>query len=292
LNKLPITYKDSGFIDLLSPAKLNLFLHVTEKRPDGYHNLISIMCPVSLYDKISITFDTDETSLVCDHPAVPEDETNLAWKAAELFLKKAGIQEDVEIIIRKKIPVGGGLGGGSSNAGSVLMALNDHYGNIFSCNALMDMGLSLGADVPFFIFQKPALVTGIGEKLEAYEGLEYFYVVLIAFDFIVSTANVYKNLKLGLTKCKNIIKGSSFKEQAFNLEQHLYNDLEMVTASNYPDINVAKKALMEQGARGVLMSGSGPSVFGLFTDLFQAEKVVKFLSINKRWTLYLADLII
>lgn len=279
-------------MELLCPAKLNLFLHVTEKRLDGYHNLISLMCLISLYDKISITFDTCETKMVCNYPGVPEDQTNLAWKAAELFLRKAGIRENFEIVIEKKIPAGAGLGGGSSNAGSVLMAFNSYYGNIFSSSKLMDMGLSLGADVPFFIFQKPAIATGIGEKLEVCKGLEHFYVVLIAFDFIVSTANVYKNLKLGLTKCKNIIKSSSFKEQGFNLEQHLCNDLEMVTASDYPDINAAKKALLDHDARGVLMSGSGPSVFGLFPDLYQAEKAVKSLSKNERWTLYLADLII
>ncbi|MDM8536825.1 4-(cytidine 5'-diphospho)-2-C-methyl-D-erythritol kinase, partial [Desulfobacterales bacterium HSG17] len=284
--------KDTGFIKVLCPAKINLFLHVTDKRSDGYHNLISLMCPVSLYDTLSITFNTSETKLVCEHPGVPEDNTNLAWRAAELFLRKADIREKLGIIIEKKIPVGGGLGGGSSNAASVLMALNTYYGNIFSCNMLMDMGLSLGADVPFFVFQKPAVATGIGEKLEVYEGFDNFYVVLIAFDFIVSTANVYKNLNLGLTKCKKINKGSSFKELGFNLEQHLCNDLEMVSAFDYPDINVAKKALLDHDAKGVLMSGSGPSVFGLFSDLYQAEKAIKSLSKNERWTLYLADLII
>lgn len=288
-NKQP--YKEPGFTKLLSPAKLNLFLHIIGKRPDGYHNLESLMCPISLYDTISIRFNTSRTSLVCDYPGVPEDKTNLAWKAADLFFEKTGIRENLEITIKKKIPAGGGLGGGSSNAATVLMAVNNHFGNIFSQNELMEMGLCLGADVPFFIFQKPAIATGIGEILEAYEDLDNFHVVLITFDFNVSTANVYKKLNLGLTKCKKITKSPSFKEQGFNLIQHLCNDLESVTASDYPDINVAKQALLAHDARGVLMSGSGPSVFGLFPEFYQAEKAFKAVSKNERWTLYLADLI-
>jgi 4-diphosphocytidyl-2-C-methyl-D-erythritol kinase len=281
---------------LLSPAKINLFLAVTGKRPDGYHELCMLMCAVSLYDTITLIFDADSRSqkigVFCDAPDVPSDESNLAHKAASLFLKHAGIRGSMDIFIEKNIPAGAGLGGGSSNAATVLSGLNQHYGFPFSREKLMEMGLKLGADVPFFIFGKPAIATGIGEKLEIYKTLSSFKVLLVYPGFSVSTASVYKNLKLGLTTCKKKIIKASFKDRTFNPEHHLCNDLETVTASLYPEIATIKSLLCEQGARGALMSGSGSAVFGLFSDAEGAEAAKRNFSQNKKWKIFVADMLI
>jgi 4-diphosphocytidyl-2-C-methyl-D-erythritol kinase len=278
---------------LFPSAKINLFLHITGKRPDGYHNLISLMCRIGLYDTLSLTFNVGKTAVSCSHPEVPEDETNLAHKAANLFLKTLNAGKGVKIFIDKKIPVGAGLGGGSSNAAAVLLGLNRFYGSPYSRKELMDMGLSIGADVPFFIFGKPAIAGGIGEKLKEYNALEPCHVLLIFPEFNVSTADVYKKLNLGLTKCEKELKKFILnRESTFDVKRHLCNDLETVTSSIYPEIEAAREALVKNGAEGVLMSGSGPSVFGLFHDLEKAKKAYDRLSRKSGWQFFLVDMLI
>ena len=277
---------------LLSPAKINLFLQVVGKRPDGYHDLISLMCCVSLYDTISFTFGVKATTVSCQHPDIPQDETNLAFAAADLFFKSLNKSEGVGIMIEKRIPVAAGLGGGSSNAATVLAGLNRHYGSPFSQKDLVSIGLAIGADVPFFLFGRPAIATGVGEQLEAYKDLEKFNILLIYPGFGVSTAKVYKNLNLRLTKCKKKLRYSLLKKQGFDIQSHLCNDLETVAVLEHPDILAAKEALIKHGAGGTLMSGSGPTVFGLFSDSAKARKASKKIyQENNKWQLYLADMI-
>jgi len=283
--------KDIGHMKILSPAKINLFLQITGKRIDGYHDLVTLMCCIGLYDTISLVFGAKETTVSCVHPNVPEDETNLAFGAASLFLKTLNKNEGVKISIEKKIPVSAGLGGGSSNAAAVLLGLNRYYGYPFSRDELMSMGLSIGADVPFFIFRKPAIASGIGEKLEAYKGLKKLKILLVFPGFGVSTAEVYKSLNLGLTKCKKKLRYLLLNKQSFDPGYHLCNDLETVVASKHPGIFAAKEALMGQGALGALMTGSGPTVFGLFSDFDKAGKAGRTLSQNDKWQLYHADMI-
>lgn len=271
-------------LDVLSPAKINLFLHVTGKRADGYHELISLMCPVSLYDTLTLSFSGKRLRVFCSHPGVPEDETNLAYRAADLFFRESGIRHPLSITIGKNIPVGAGLGGGSSNAAAVLTALNRHHGEPFTTDRLTEMGLALGADVPFFVYRRPALATGIGEKLAFYGGITPYSVLLIGFDFSVSTARIYKNLNLGLTKCRKIHKSLLFKAQAWDAVDYLCNDLETVTSFWHSEIETAKQALIDEGAAGALMSGSGPTVFGLFSDERQARKAESALNKVKGWT--------
>jgi len=276
---------------VLSPAKINLFLHITDKRADGYHNLFSLMCCVSLFDTISLKPGVEEISIACSHPEIPLDETNLAFRAARLFLNTLNTNEGVKIFIEKQIPVAAGLGGGSSNAAAVFWGLNHYYGNPFPLDKLMSMGSLLGADVPFFIFREPAIASGIGEKLEAYKNIIKYKVLLIYPGFSVSTAAVYKNLNLGLTKCKKQLRSILLNKSGFDAERHLCNDLETVTASRYPDIFSVKKTLLSYGASGALMSGSGPTVFGLFSDSDSARNTYQALSKNKKWQLFLSDVI-
>lgn len=286
-----MTKGNTQYLDIFSPAKINLFLHITGKRPDGYHELISLMCRIGLYDKVSIAFGAKKTTVSCNHAKVPSDETNLAYKAANLFLKVLNKKEKINIFIEKKIPVGAGLGGGSSNAATIFLGLNQHYGLPFTKKELMTMGLQLGADVPFFIFQKPAVATGIGEKLDAYLGLEPFHLLVIYPGFSVSTADVYKNFNLQLTKPKKKIKQFKLKRYNFDAKHDMYNDLEVVTASKYPDINAIKGELLANGALGALMSGSGPSIFGIFANENEVREAKESVSKNKNWQIFRTNLI-
>ena len=293
------TQTTTGDLRVFSPAKINLFLHVTGRRPDGYHDLYSLMCPVSLFDTLLLTFQNEglrrnqAVRLTCDHPEVPSDETNLACRAAALFLDRLKSNDSVHIALEKRIPVAAGLGGGSSNAATVLTALNRRAGYPFSTQSLMEMGRSLGADVPFFIMNRPAIAEGIGERLTVYDGLRPFFLLLIGFPFGVSTADVYKNLNLGLTNCKKA--NTSFpleKGQDFDILRYLYNDLETVTIHQFPEIDAAKTALVNHGSVGALMSGSGPTVFGLFETAEERTHALRSLSTSKDWKMYSAELIV
>ena len=278
---------------ILSPAKINLFLQVHGKRPDGYHELFSLMCCITLFDEILLQFKGgDHIEVYCSHPNVPADDTNLAHRAARLFLSQMESARGLEIQLTKNIPVAAGLGGGSSNAASILLALNAHYGHPFSETHLMEMGLKLGADVPFFIFKKPALATGVGEKLNLFGGSLPYHFLLLYPGFSVSTAEIYQNLNLGLTKAEKKPTSNHLKLNRFNPARHLTNDLEQVTVPKYPEIGLAKERLLNLGAVGALMSGSGPTVFGLFDNVETAETARQSLSIdleNPDVQLFLAD---
>ncbi len=278
-----------GKLELMSPAKINLFLIVNRRRKDGYHDLTTLMCPIGLADKIMIMFDVTESRVICGSKGVPEDETNLAYKALSLFSDALGVTVRAEIRIVKNIPVAAGLGGGSSNAAAVLKGLNGYFGGPFNMDQLMDMAVRLGADVPFFLFSGPALARGIGEKLMEYRNLSSFPILIICPEIFVSTADVFKNLNLRLTNCKKKLKSFSFNHK-FNPAHHLCNDLETVTIRMYPEIAEIKDALKEVGAKGVLMSGSGPAVFGVFSDQDSISRAESKFS--KTWTVIRSEVVV
>lgn len=282
--------KEERLVCLLSPAKINLFLAITGKRADGYHELLSLFCPITLYDTLTLRFGEKLISVSCDHPDVPENEDNIAFKAARLFFRQMGKDEGVLISIDKQIPVAAGLGGGSSNAATVLTALNQYYNHPFSQDELAAIGLKIGADVPFFIFGKPALASGIGEKLIAVERIKPYKIIVIFPGFGVSTAEVYKKFNLRLTKCKKQLKDSYFRSANIDAVNCACNDLESVAEVLYPEISGVKEALIAQGAKIALMSGSGSSVFGLFSDMPEAEQAFRALSGHPRWKCYFADM--
>lgn len=277
---------------ILSPAKINLFLQITGKRQNGYHDLFTLMCCISLYDTVSLSFGTKHTTVSCNNTEVPEDKSNLAVRAANLFFKTLHKNEGVKIRLEKKIPVAAGLGGGSSNAASVLLGLNRYYGQPLSQDQLMSIGLSIGTDIPFFIFRKPAIVSGIGEKLEAYEGLKPFQILLVCPKFAVSTKEIYKNLNLELTNCNKKLRNIVFKKKVFDIKKHLCNDLKNVTASICPDVNKAKETLLSCGAIGALMSGSGPAVFGIFPDFNKALIAYNAILNKHSWSVFQAEILI
>ena len=280
---------------IISPAKINLFLQVVGKRPDGYHELVSLMCLVGLCDIVTLDFVAKDIQVSCTDLGVPADETNLAYRAAKCFfdhLKSVhnGKPPGLNIAIEKHIPVGAGLGGGSSNAAAVFLGLNRYCGHPFLQEKILAMGLTIGADVPFFIYEKTALVRGVGEKLEIYRRLKPLHVVLVFPGYRVSTEEVFQTLNLGLTKCEKKINIRSFVKQTFDARRHLCNDLETVTASRYPDIHEAKKALVKHGAEGALMSGSGPTVFGLFESKEKAQLAGDGLKKKRSWQTIVTEL--
>ncbi|MCF8067823.1 MAG: 4-(cytidine 5'-diphospho)-2-C-methyl-D-erythritol kinase [Desulfobacterales bacterium] len=279
-------------MELISPAKINLFLYICGKRPDGYHDLYTLMTCIGLHDKVTMRFGGDEIRVICNSPDVPDGSTNLAWKAAALFFEVLGQKEGVNITIDKSIPVGAGLGGGSSNAATVLLGLNRHFGGPFSKGDLKKMALSIGSDVPFFIFQKPAIATGVGEQLEFYEKLVPKTLLIIFPGKSVSTAAVYSRYNLALTKEKKDNKSLQFKSVSFDAERHLHNDLEDVTVSMVPEVFAARTALVRHGADGALMSGSGTSVFGVFSDEEKACSAKKSLTTEKSWQVYMTQIVV
>jgi len=279
---------------ILSPAKINLFLHVTGKRPDGYHELVSLMCCLELYDTIEISPGGRGLRVRCSHPQVPEDDTNLVHRAARLFfrhLETAKAQTDPDLLIRieKNIPVAAGLGGGSSNAAATLLGLNRLYKNPYTVEHLSKLALHIGADVPFFLYGRPAIVTGVGERLEPYHGLKTLHVLLVYPQVSVSTAEVYKNLDLGLTKCEKQLNSFLLDKRAFDPSLHLCNDLEAVSIQRYPAIAAVKAALSAQDAVGVLMSGSGSSVFGIFFDSDATGRAAAYIADKTAWQVYVTQ---
>jgi len=253
------------------PAKVNLWLEVIRKRSDGYHELSSLMLPIDVYDRLELSLQSGGISLTCNHAEVPENEANLAWKAAELYLEATRLITGVKIRLEKAIPAGAGLGGGSADAAGVLLAMNEIAGRRLSMDELHALAGRLGADVPFFLYCRPAMAGGIGEKLERVEGIPCYPLVLIKPPMMVSTRWVYQSLKL--TRGESRIRIATFLAHPWRLHDVMQNDLEIVTLDEYPLLAKMKEWLKEHGAVGVLMSGSGPTVFGVFQDRSHAERV-------------------
>ena len=240
------------------------------KRPDGYHDLETWMQKLALYDCIELRIcEEPGIRLSCSQPFIPENETNLAWRAADAFLMASGLGSrfGVKIRLEKHIPVAAGLGGGSSDAGAVLRGLNTLLAGGLSEQVLFDLGRRLGADIPFFVSgYAAALATGIGDRLTPVASLTSYTFVLVNPGFPVSTQWVYENF--ALTRDLKDSKLLGFKKSDPSLPQmtELVNDLEQVTIARHPDLGDIKKKLCNAGAIAALMSGSGPTVFGVFPD--------------------------
>ncbi len=284
-------------LESLSPAKVNLNLAVTGKRPDGYHELVSLMACVDVYDRIRFVFEGTDITVRCRMPGVPEDDRNLACKAALGFReavrqKKGPASFGLRLTLEKTIPPGAGLGGGSSNAATVLQVLNRHFGHPLTLEDLSDLALSLGADVPFFLYGRPAIVRGIGEKIDPYKRLFPYHVVIVYPGAGLSTAAVFGALNLQLTKCEKKLKGVLLTNEAFRAGRHMCNDLETPAARRCPDILAIKTALHDGGAAGALMSGSGSAVIGLFKDAAAALRAREALNARGAWKVFQGRLLV
>jgi len=271
-----------------APAKINLCLHVLGRRDDGYHELATLMQHVDLYDRLVISLSSgSDITVSCPQVRLPSGVENLAARAARLFLKQVGEVRSVAIRIEKQIPEAAGLGGGSSDAAAVLMALNESLGCGLSRSELMGLGGQLGADVPFFIYGQTAWATGVGERLQPWPGLPPIWLVLVNPRVAVSTAWAFQNL--GLTHPRAIAKLPKFPQGTRSLVCLLHNDLEAVTCQRHPVITTIKERLVAGGAAGALMSGSGPTVFGVFEDRGRAQRVAEALSGETAWWVTVAS---
>lgn len=288
-----------GSTTLFAPCKVNFYLEVAGKRAeDGYHELVMVMVPVETGDDISVSLEGPPgVRITCDHPDVPTDERNLVHKAVREFEKIRGnpmITLGVSISIRKRAPVAGGVGGGSSDAASVLAAINDLAGRPLQDIQLHEAALSVGADVPFFLDPGPALVEGIGDELTPIEGMPAIPLLLVNPAKPLGTADVYRSLGLqpeprpailarkDRKRIGNMVRGMSTDPAAW-----LRNDLERASIPLLPEIGEIKMALTAAGARAALMSGSGPTVFGLFdTDAAVRAASGKLRKEHPGWLLY------
>jgi 4-diphosphocytidyl-2-C-methyl-D-erythritol kinase len=269
-------------ITLKAPAKVNYLLDVIRRRPDGYHDLRMVMQRVNLCDEITLTLANNPgISVHCGKVGVPDGPGNIAWKAACALLDLDDRNQGVEIAITKNIPVAAGLGGGSSDAASVLMGMNELLGLGLSDQRLMEIGVKLGADVPFFIFKKTALAQGIGEALTVMPEMPRAWVLLVNPGVHVSTAWVYNNLKL--TNRGELAKLPTFYGSVSDICSIFANDLESVTVPAFPVIAGIKNGMLQHGALGAMMSGSGPTVFGLFQDRDTAEQAREALTKDTDW---------
>lgn len=269
-----------GFI-INAYGKINLTLDVLRRRSDGYHEVRMIMQSISLKDVLTLTSIEEGTVLQTDYPYLDTGKDNLIQRAVEELRRVTGCKKGVKIFLKKNIPIAAGLAGGSSNAAAALIGLNDYWGLGLSRKELLDIGARIGSDVPFCMTGGTALAEGRGELITPLQGDLNFPVLLVKPNFSVSTREVYNRLRVQEIRKHPDTQGMIEAVKSGNLLQicsKLENVLEGVTINLHPLIGKIKKRLRDLGAAGVLMSGSGPTVFGLFPEgkkALQAQGVLK-----------------
>nr|WP_297938647.1 4-(cytidine 5'-diphospho)-2-C-methyl-D-erythritol kinase [uncultured Lachnoclostridium sp.] len=266
-------------------GKINIGLDVLRKRNDGYHEVKMIMQTVSLYDRITITRHKNSSGIVLETNLnfLPTNENNIVYKAAKLLKDEFGLSDGLSIKLEKHIPVAAGMAGGSTDAATTLELINTMYSLNLSKEDLMKRAVTLGADVPYCILKGTALCEGIGEILTPIKPLMPCYILIVKPPIYVSTKFVYEHLKINELKSHPDIDGIVSAISAGNLEtmsQKMGNVLEFVTENNYPVISSIKKLMIQNGAISSLMSGSGPTVFGIYDDEEKINQAATFFKTN------------
>jgi 4-diphosphocytidyl-2-C-methyl-D-erythritol kinase len=280
---------------LLAPAKINLYLEILGDRPDGYHELVMILQSIDLADKIDLrAIGTDTIRVRCEHPQVPTDNSNLAYRAAQLmaqqFPDSFAQYGGVEITIQKRIPVAAGLAGGSTDAAAVVVGIDLLWQLGLTQSELQELAAQLGSDVPFCVAGGTAIATGRGEQLSPLPSLDSLYVVLGKHRSLsVSTPWAYQTYRQQFgssyvkdrpsleTRAQAVHSGAIVKaiihEDGVQIGQRLRNDLERIVLPEYPEVSQLRQAFQDSGALGAMMSGSGPTVFGLCQSYNQAQQL-------------------
>jgi 4-diphosphocytidyl-2-C-methyl-D-erythritol kinase len=272
----------SATLEKNSPCKVNLLLNILGKRPDGFHELETVMQPVNLFDRLQFTRGGSGIRLTCSEPTLPVDSGNLVHRAATAFLQQAGIQDGVNIHLEKKIPLAAGLGGGSGNAATTLLALNELFGHPLAAKQLAQIAASLGSDIPFFLQDKPALALGRGEKvssLEPFAALRGAAFLLVHPGFGIATAWAYKEL----ARFPAALNGQPGRAQKLiellnsatltRAGGAFYNSLEAPALEKYPLLALYQDFLRAQGAAATLMSGSGSTTFAIARNAEEAHRL-------------------
>ena len=278
-------------IKLKTPAKVNLSLEVLKKLPNGYHQIRFVMAKISaLYDEISITFNPKKKYIVIrsSNNKIPLDEKNICFRAVKRFLEKTKKSIGVRINIKKNIPIGAGLGGGSSDGSATLKILNQYFHYPLSKKQLMEIGSEIGKDIPsFFSPKSAAFVEGMGEKISRVFDFSNQNILLVNPKIHISTKHVYERLSPKIKKIKrkeNVSLKMMLAVKKKNIDdiaKYLYNDFERVLEKEYPVIREIKNKLMNFGASGALMTGSGSTVFGIFKN--KGEVLVARKEIKKQY---------
>ena len=296
-------------VEIKAPAKVNTYLRVVGRRSDGYHDLEMVMVPLTLADHLTLTLIPSGIELQVEGVSDPgmQGKSNLACRAAKAFFQEAGVKGGVRIRLKKNIPVAAGLGGGSSDAAAVLRGLNHLLGLNWPASRLASIGGRLGADVPFFCYGGPAHVQGTGDRVESLGGFPDVHFLLVNPGFSVSTPWVYKqwdlqwDLRIALSQPQpegQAIEGLTGQNQGATVRplfrvvsdvvDSLHNDLETVTIPAYPEVAEIKNELLDRGAIGALMSGSGPTVFGVFENRRASDMAQAGLA-KGRWRVFAAQ---
>ena len=271
-----------GFVQIGAFSKINLILDILRKRPDGYHDLRTVMQTLALHDNLTISVPSAQTAkfiLECSDPNLPTDARNLVTQAALYMIQEYGITQPVRIQLEKRIPAAAGLAGGSSDCAATITGLNDLFNlhiPLHSDNqpSLMEIGQRFGADVPFCLQGGTALAEGIGEKLTPLTPHPHCWVVLACPDIHVSTAEIFDKFRSGTAPASNIaaMQEALALGDLQQIAANLSNDLTQVTTKIYPEIQILIDDMKTAGAMGASMSGSGPTVFGYFSNKEKAEK--------------------
>ncbi len=257
---------------ILSPAKVNLFLKVTSKRPDGYHNLVSVVDIISIYDVMRL-YDAPDGEVVVrdDRGLLPQGEANTVYRAIMAVRERYGVRAGVAVDIEKRIPLGSGLGGGSGNAATVMKELVRLWGLRLDGTELTELGRRIGADVPLFLYGKSCVMRGVGERISPMDLPSIWYIIVYP-DAVVNTRDVYNSLRIVLTRDENEVTLSGKFSRVQDVADLLENDLEEAAFLLCPQIKIIKERLKNAGALGSLMTGSGSAVFGVFEDETGARK--------------------
>jgi len=280
-----------SILTLPSFAKINLSLRVSGRRPDGYHEISTIFQTVTLHDRLTFqTLSDERIELTCDDGDIPVDQRNLVWQAAVALRAHAGVRAGARIDLRKRIPAGGGLGGGSSNAAVTLLGLACLWKIQTSKEELANLGARLGADVPFFLTGGRACGTGTGSDIRPLADEPEQPLLIVTPKVFVSTAAAYEALNApALTKAEGVANLPISRESpdfSVSLYEELSNDFEPVVFRLHPEIRQAKEALLDSGARRALLSGSGASVFGIFDGREHRERAGGALSGKTNWRVF------
>ncbi|MGD0743709.1 MAG: 4-(cytidine 5'-diphospho)-2-C-methyl-D-erythritol kinase [Verrucomicrobiota bacterium] len=267
-----------------SPSKVNLLLNILGKRPDGFHELETVLQPVGLFDEMRFERGGNGIHLTCDEPALPVDSRNLIYRAADAFLKLQNLRDGVRIHLQKKIPLAAGLGGGSGNAATTLLALNELFARPLSPAKLTEVAAALGSDVPFFLQNRPALATGRGEKiqpLDLFPALRGRVFLLIHPGFGISTPWAYQ----ALARFPDALNGRRGRAERLiawlqagdwrAAGGEFYNSLEAPALEKYPVLALFQEFLSANGALAALMSGSGSTTFAIAENQTAAESLVE-----------------
>ena len=278
---------DLGSFSVPAFAKINLSLRVLGKRDDGYHEIDTVLQTVSLHDTLTFERTNDRIRLWCDDRSVPPDKTNLVWRAAAALRERYSITDGVKIRLEKRTPAEAGLGGGSSDAAATLIALAYLWKIEVSAADLMQAAENLGSDVPFFLYGGPARASGRGNVIEPLADSPQKHLLIIKPKAGIPTAKAYLSLNraaLTSSDSKPILLRSQASEFSASIDLNaLHNDFEPVVCQLEPEIERAKVALLNSGARAAMLSGSGSAVFGIFENQDAQERAIQAIELETGW---------